>query len=89
LGRVPTNVEVKEEVRRLKAQKKEDREDARHACAVGNAMLEEWRLKMEEGQEDQYKKLETLETLLREFISDDGTQFSKPRTCRKIQYKVC
>jgi hypothetical protein len=31
LGRVPTNAEVKEEVKRLKTQRKKDREDARLA----------------------------------------------------------
>jgi hypothetical protein len=68
LGRVPTSTEVKEKVKRQKVQRKKEREDVRHARHVGGAQAKEWWQKMEERQEAQSKKLDTLETLLRDYI---------------------
>jgi hypothetical protein len=47
LGRVPTTAEVSDEVSRLKAQHKKDKQEAKHARFLGGAESEEWRRKME------------------------------------------
>jgi hypothetical protein len=51
LGRVPTTAEVSDEVSRLKAQHKKDKQEAKHARFLGGA--------------EQLKKLDNLDTLLR------------------------
>jgi hypothetical protein len=68
--------EVKDEVKRLKAERKREREEVRHARSSGGAQAEEWRQKMEEHQEEQSKKLDSLNTLLRQYISSQMSNMS-------------
>jgi hypothetical protein len=76
LGHVPTTAEVKDEVKSLKAERKREREEVRHARHNGGAQAEEWRHKMEERQEEQSRKLDSLDTLLRQFINSQRNYMS-------------
>jgi hypothetical protein len=76
LGHVPTTAEVKDEVKRLKAERKRERKEVRHARHSGGAPVEEWCQKMEEWQEEQSRKLDSLDTLLRQFFSSQRSYMS-------------